>query len=106
MGTIFQNLNKVFSDGYTNGQINNNTLSYVDNPNSDKVVYSAKSQEEYDLKKLELQQNKYLAARWLKTNINLSLSTFQKGVNNNVQLMYREVELMDKYHLFDYNLNI
>ena len=106
MGTIFQNLNKVFSDGYTNGQINNNTLSYVDSPNSDKVVYSAKSQEEYDLKKLELQQNKYLAARWLKTNINLSLSTFQKGVNNNVQLMYREVELMDKYPVIGTALDI
>ena len=59
------------------------------------VIYRTSDKEEYLSKKLELQQNKYLKDRWIKANVNLSVTAYA-GLNN-VKLMYRDADLMDAF---------
>lgn len=90
--TTFQNMSKIF-DGAWN--ISNGIANIGPTPNPDDVVYKTEDPEQYQMKKLELQQNKYLQNRWIKTNQNLSMSAFA-GLSN-VKLMYRDADLMDSY---------
>lgn len=90
--TTFQNMSKIFNGAWnvSNGIANTQpTLQ----PND--VVYKTEDPAEYQAKKLELQQNKYLQNRWIRSNQNLSMSAFA-GLSN-VKLMYRDADLMDSY---------
>ena len=90
--TIFQNLDKALNDGWVNDVTQ---MKDVLNANPDEVVYKADTAEEYQTKKLELQQNSYLKDRWIRANSDLSVKAFN-GLNN-IKLMYRDVELMDSF---------
>ena len=59
------------------------------------VLYRTTDKKDYESKKLELQQNAYLKDRWIKANIDLSVTAFS-GLNN-VKLMYRDCDLMDAF---------
>ena len=59
------------------------------------VLYRTTDKKDYENKKLELQQNAYLKDRWIKANIDLSVTAFS-GLNN-VKLMYRDCDLMDAF---------
>lgn len=94
--TIFQNLDKVFSGewGEPGVQQRQNVNSY-DLSKANNVIYTTKNKDDYESTKLELQQNKYLRDRWIKSNANLSVSAFA-GLSN-VKLMYRDADLMDSF---------
>ena len=95
-GTVFQALDKAIT-GNWNPQdtvmphINTYDMSNMGND----VIYRTSDKEEYLSKKLELQQNKYLKDRWIKANVNLSVTAYA-GLNN-VKLMYRDADLMDAF---------
>ena len=92
--TIFQNLDKAFSGNW--GSSSQPHINSYDMSNVDKgILYRTKSKEDYENKKLELQQSKYLKDRWVKANVDLSVSAFA-GLNN-VKLMYRDCDLMDGF---------
>lgn len=100
--TTFQNLSRVFNGswGVSNGIADTSPsqtvphASYSGVHGSD-VLYTAKNMEDYNTKKLELQQEKYLQNRWIRVNRDLSMSVFA-GLPN-VKLMYRDADLMDSY---------
>lgn len=92
--TIFQNLSNVFSGKW--GSTSTPHVNSYDMSNTDKdVIYRTNSKKDYDSKKLELQQNKYLKDRWIRANVDLSVSAYS-GLNN-VKLMYRDADLMDAF---------
>lgn len=92
--TIFQNLSNVFSGKW--GSTSTPHVNSYDMSNADKdVIYRTNSKKDYDSKKLELQQNKYLKDRWIRANVDLSVSAYS-GLNN-VKLMYRDADLMDAF---------
>ena len=90
--TTFQNMSKIFNGAWnvSNGIANTQPTSQPDD-----VVYKTEDPAEYQAKMLELQQNKYLQNRWIRSNQNLSMSAFA-GLSN-VKLMYRDADLMDSY---------
>ena len=95
-GTVFQALDKAIT-GNWNPQdtvmphVNTYDMSNMGND----VIYRTSDKEDYLSKKLELQQNKYLKDRWIKANVNLSVTAYA-GLNN-VKLMYRDADLMDAF---------
>ncbi len=94
--TVFQALDKAIT-GNWNPQdavmphVNTYDMSGAGND----VIYKTSNKEDYLNKKLELQQNKYLKDRWIKANVNLSVTAYA-GLNN-VKLMYRDADLMDAF---------
>jgi hypothetical protein len=118
LNTIFQNLDKAISGNWNNNKSNptpdvsstpdlyipsqattSNILptvpSYHNNSYnlSDKVLYKTDDKAKFDKKKLEYEQAMYLAQGWKKANQDLSMNAIA-GLNN-LQLMYRDCELMD-----------
>ena len=59
------------------------------------IIYKTDNKDDYLQKKLELQQDKYLKDRWVKANVNLSVTAYA-GLNN-IKLMYRDADLMDAF---------
>lgn len=59
------------------------------------ILYKTTDKEDYLQKKLELQQDRYLKDRWIKANVNLSVTAYS-GLNN-IKLMYRDADLMDAF---------
>jgi len=94
--TVFQALDKAIS-GNWGGQdaVTPHINSYDMGSNGHKVLYRTTNKDDYEQKKLELQQDKYLQDRWYKANINLSVTAYS-GLNN-VKLMYRDADLMDAF---------
>lgn len=92
--TVFQNLDGALTGDWNfgNSQKHNNKYDLSD-PN--KVLFKTTDKNEYEKKKLELQQNAWLKDRWLKANQDLSVQAFA-GLNN-VKLMYRDADLMDAF---------
>ena len=95
-GTVFQALDKAITGNWNpqdtvTPHINTYDMSNMGND----VIYRTPDKEEYLSKKLELQQNKYLKDRWIKANVNLSVTAYA-GLNN-VKLMYRDADLMDAF---------
>ena len=90
--TTFQNMSKIFNGAWN---VSNGIANTQPTPQPNDVVYKTEDPAEYQAKKLELQQNKYLQNRWIRTNQNLSMSAFA-GLNN-LKLMYRDADLMDSY---------
>lgn len=93
--TIFQRIDRAFSGDWnidaSSPHINSYDMSSVDK----NVLYRTTDKKDYENKKLELQQNAYLKDRWIKANIDLSVTAFS-GLNN-VKLMYRDCDLMDAF---------
>ena len=90
--TTFQNMSRVF-DGAWNASDGIADISKSSHPED--VVYKTEDPEKYKEKMLELQQNKYLHNRWIRSNQSLSMSAFA-GLSN-LKLMYRDADLMDAY---------
>ena len=95
-GTVFQALDKAITGNWNpqdtvTPHVNTYDMSNIGN----EVIYRTSDKEEYLSKKLELQQNKYLKDRWIKANVNLSVTAYA-GLNN-VKLMYRDADLMDAF---------
>jgi len=92
--TIFQSLDKALS-GNWNADDGRSHINSYDMSNASNVIYKTKNKEDYERTKLELQQNEYLKERWIKANVDLSVSAFS-GLNN-LKLMYRDADLMDSF---------
>lgn len=93
--TIFQNIDRAFS-GDWNADASSPHINSYDMSTADKsILYRTTNKDDYESKKLELQQNAYLKDRWIKANVDLSVSAYS-GLNN-VKLMYRDADLMDAF---------
>lgn len=92
--TVFQQLDKAITGNWNS---NDTMARHVNNydMSGDNVIYKTSDKDSYDKVKLELQQNKYLENRWVKTNVDLGVSAYA-GLNN-VKLMYRDADLMDSF---------
>lgn len=94
--TVFQTLERALKGNFTSdqGTIQPHVNSY-DMSGANSILYKTQDKQDYEKTKLELQQNAYLKERWLKANIDLSVSAFA-GLTN-VKLMYRDADLMDSF---------
>lgn len=93
--TLFQNIDKAFSGDWNNSPSSQHINSYdMSNADGD-IIYKTTDKADYETKKLELQQNSYLRDRWVKANVDLSVTAYA-GLNN-VKLMYRDADLMDSF---------
>lgn len=95
--TIFQKLQRVLSRGNTPQSYitTNNYNLTTGNRFSDDVITTAKTQDEYKKKVLQMQQNKLLAKQWIKANYDLTAQTVA-GLND-VKQAYAEMDLMDAF---------
>jgi len=94
--TVFQALDKAINGNWGNQEpISPHINSYDMSGKGDDVIFKTTDKNEYLTKKLELQQNKYLKDRWVKANVNLSVTAYA-GLNN-IKLMYRDADLMDAF---------
>lgn len=94
--TVFQALDKAISGNWNpQDTVTPHINSYDMSDVGKEIVYKTSNKEDYLQKKLELQQNKYLKDRWIKANVNLSVTAYA-GLNN-VKLMYRDADLMDAF---------
>ena len=89
--TIFQSLNKVLFNGNSHKDFVNMAHDTVDS----NIIDTAKTQEEYQQKLLQAQQQSLLRKQWVKASYDLTNQSLA-GLNN-VKLMYREAELMDAF---------
>lgn len=95
-GTVFQALDKAITGNWNpQDTVIPHVNTYDMSGMGKDVIYRTSDKEEYLSKKLELQQNKYLKDRWIKANVNLSVTAYA-GLNN-VKLMYRDADLMDAF---------
>ena len=94
--TVLQTLERALKGNFTSdqGTIQPHVNSY-DMSGANSVLYKTQDKQEFERTKLELQQNAYLKERWLKANIDLSVTAFA-GLTN-VKLMYRDADLMDSF---------
>ena len=97
--TVFQALDKAITGNWTSPStsiaephINSYDMS---SPSDNSIIYRTTDKEDYLQKKLELQQDRYLKDRWVKANVNLSVTAYA-GLNN-IKLMYRDADLMDAF---------
>lgn len=94
--TVFQALDKAISGNWGQSDAITPHINSYDMTNSGNgILYKTTNKDDYEQKKLELQQDKYLKDRWFKANVNLSVSAYS-GLNN-VKLMYRDADLMDAF---------
>ena len=93
--TVFQTLERALKGNFTSDQGMQPHVNSYDMSGANSVLYKTQDKQDYERTKLELQQNAYLKDRWLKANIDLSVSAFA-GLTN-VKLMYRDADLMDSF---------
>ena len=97
--TVFQALDKAITGNWaspTTSIAEPHINSYdMTQPSDNAVIYKTTDREDYLQKKLELQQDRYLKNRWIKANVNLSVTAYA-GLNN-IKLMYRDADLMDAF---------
>ena len=95
-GTVFQALDKAITGNWNpQDTVMPHVNTYDMSGMGKDVIYRTSDKEDYLSKKLELLQNKYLKDRWIKANVNLSVTAYA-GLNN-VKLMYRDADLMDAF---------
>ena len=90
--TVFQTLERALKGDFS--QESQHHVNSYDMSGGNSILYRTDSKEDYEKTKLELQQNQYLKDRWVKANVDLSVSAFA-GLPN-VKLMYRDADLMPK----------
>ena len=95
--TVFQALDKAINGnwGRQDAAVVPHVNSYDMSSHGKDIIYRTTNKDDYEQKKLELQQDKYLKDRWVKANVNLSVTAFA-GLNN-IKLMYRDADLMDAF---------
>ena len=97
--TVFQALDKAIKGNWaspTTSIAEPHINSYDMTQASDNsIIYRTTDKDDYLQKKLELQQDRYLKDRWVKANVNLSVTAYS-GLNN-IKLMYRDADLMDAF---------
>lgn len=92
--TVFQALDSAISGNWSTQDIATPHVNKYDmSSNAKDIIYKTTNKDDYESKKLELQQNKYLKDRWVKANVNMSVTAYA-GLNN-IKLMYRDADLMD-----------
>ena len=92
--TIFQTLDSAISGNWNlpqEPQVHVSSYDMTSVPN--KILYKTDNKEDYERKKLELRQSKYLKEKWFKINQDLTVQAFN-GLNQ-IKLMYNEADLMD-----------
>lgn len=97
MATIFQKLNKVFTDGVS-GATSTNYTRRVNNYSglgSDDVIFATNSKEEYVNKLAQLRQRRFLARQWKRAQYEVSNNALTNQTE--VQMMYREADMMDLF---------
>ena len=92
--TVFQTLERALKGNWNSDQGTTHINSY-DMSGANSVLYKTTDKADYEKTKLELQQNRYLKDRWVKANVDLSVSAFSNL--SNVKLMYRDADLMDSF---------
>ena len=93
--TVFQALDSAISGNWGDVRSPSHTNSYDMTSKGGNIIYKTTDKDDYEQKKLELQQNKFLKDRWVKANVNMSVTAFA-GLNN-IKLMYRDADLMDAF---------
>ena len=98
--TVFQALDKAITGNWNSprtsiAEPHINSYDMTQSSGDNNIIYRTTDKDEYLQKKLELQQDKYLKDRWIKANVNLSVTAYA-GLNN-VKLMYRDGDLMDAF---------
>ena len=93
--TVFQALDSAISGNWGDVRGRSHTNSYDMTSKGGNIIYKTTDKDDYEQKKLELQQNKFLKDRWVKANANMSVTAFA-GLNN-IKLMYRDADLMDAF---------
>ena len=93
--TVFQALDSAISGNWGDVRRSSHTNSYDMTSKGGNIIYKTTDKDDYEQKKLELQQNKFLKDRWVKANVNMSVTAFA-GLNN-IKLMYRDADLMDAF---------
>ena len=93
--TVFQALDSAISGNWGDVRSRSHTNSYDMTSKGGNIIYKTTDKDDYEQKKLELQQNKFLKDRWVKANANMSVTAFA-GLNN-IKLMYRDADLMDAF---------
>lgn len=96
--TFFQRMNRFFgsdvstSADYTRKNVNTYKI------NDPKVLFATKDKGEYDVKALELRQNKLLNWKWRKANAQITNEQYMNITD--VKMMYRDADLMDGFPEF------
>jgi len=95
--TVFQALDKAISGNWgTQDEYSPHINSYdMSDYGGNGILYKTTDKADYEQKKLELQQDRYLRDRWHKANVNLAVTAYA-GLNN-IKLMYRDADLMDAF---------
>ena len=93
--TVFQTLERALKGNFTSDQGIKPHVNSYDMSGTNAILYRTTDKQDFEKTKLELQQNAYLKERWLKANIDLSVTAFA-GLTN-VKLMYRDADLMDSF---------
>lgn len=95
--TVYQMLDKAINGNWQDAAHTSSPRvnSYDMRGDGGKVLYRTTNKDDYEQKKLELQQDKYLQDRWVKANVNMSVTAYA-GLNN-IKLMYRDADLMDAF---------
>lgn len=97
--TVFQKLEKTLGGEWKGQDLGNATSTQVGTANDllkgdeSAVIYRTDNKEDYETKKLELRQQKYLNNMWRTTNRSL-INNSINGLSA-VKMMYRDVEVMD-----------
>lgn len=93
--TIFQSLGKALISGFDKEKESYEKKIHSYNIDNNHVIYKTDNKEDADNKKLQLKQDKYLAAQWYGASKNLSMGTALSS--NQLKLMYRDVDIMDNF---------
>lgn len=97
MPTIFQKLGRTFGSGVS-GATSANYTRRVNNYSglgSDDVIYTAKNKEDYIQKLSQLKQQRLLAKQWRRAQIEVENNALTNQTE--VQMMYREADMMDLF---------
>lgn len=91
--TVFQRLGTIFNGGTVRTDFMKDSNVYQIKHND--VIDTAKSPEEYQMKKLQAKQQTLIAKQWKKASYDINNKTLS-GLNE-IKLMYRDSDLMDGF---------
>lgn len=94
---VFQGLTRLFSDGSPSVALNQQTAPQPNtyNLNGNDILFKTNSKDEYEAKLLQGRQQNLLAKQWRRATNELNNKSLASL--NEVQLMYRDTELMDAF---------
>lgn len=94
---VFQGLTRLFSDGSPSVALNQQTAPQPNtyNLNGNDILFKTNNKDEYEAKLLQGRQQNLLAKQWRRATNELNNKSLASL--NEVQLMYRDTELMDAF---------